>query len=49
MAVSVVLAAFGKAVSQLADPRFRRVFFIGIFLALVLLIGDQLLLAGLYL
>ena len=39
MAVSIILTAFGKAVSQLADPRFRRVFLIGILLTVLLLIG----------
>ena len=39
MAVSLILSSFGKAVAQLSDRRFRRVFFIGIFLAFVLLIG----------
>lgn len=39
MALSVILSSFGKAVAQLSDRRFRRVFFIGIFLALLLLIG----------
>lgn len=39
MAVSLILGSFGKAVAQLSDRRFRRVFFLGIFLALLLLIG----------
>lgn len=39
MAINVIFRAFGLAVSQLSDARFRRVFFMGIVLALVLLIG----------
>lgn len=39
MAVSVIFQAFGLAVSQLSDARFRRVFLIGIGLSLALLIG----------
>lgn len=39
MALSLIINAFLLAVGQLSDPRFRRVFFIGIALALVLLIG----------
>lgn len=39
MAVSVIFQAFGLAVAQLSDARFRRVFMIGIGLSLVLLIG----------
>ena len=39
MDVSLILQSFGRAVSQLADARFRRVFFLGVALALALLIG----------
>jgi len=39
MAVGVILRSFGLAVSQLSDRRFRRVFFIGVALAFVLLVG----------
>lgn len=39
MAFSLILGSFGKAVAQISDPRFRRVFFLGIFLAFLLLIG----------
>ncbi|MGJ8628007.1 MAG: EI24 domain-containing protein [Sulfitobacter sp.] len=39
MAVSVIFQSFGLAVGQLSDPRFRRVFLIGIGLSLALLIG----------
>jgi len=40
MAVGVILRSFGLAVSQLSDRRFRRVFFIGVALAFVLLVGS---------
>jgi uncharacterized protein involved in cysteine biosynthesis len=39
MAISVIFRSFGLAVGQLSDPRFRRVFLIGIGLSLALLIG----------
>ena len=39
MAVTEIFKAIGLAVGQLSDPRFRKVFFMGIGLALVLLIG----------
>ncbi|MGC1506025.1 MAG: EI24 domain-containing protein [Sulfitobacter sp.] len=39
MVVHVILNAFLMALRQLSDPRFRRAFFIGIALALALLIG----------
>ena len=39
MALGLIFEAFLRAIRQLSDPRFRRVFFIGVFLALALLIG----------
>ncbi len=39
MALTEIFKAIGLALGQLTDPRFRRVFFKGIALALVLLIG----------
>jgi len=39
MAVGLIFRSFLLAVGQLSDPRFRRVFFLGIGLALALLIG----------
>ncbi len=39
MDVGLILDSFFKALGQLSDPRFRRVFFLGIGLALALLIG----------
>ena len=39
MAVSVIFTAFGLSLAQLSDRRFRRVFFLGIFLSLALLIA----------
>lgn len=39
MAIGLIFRAFGLALSQLSDGPFRRVFFMGIALALVLLIG----------
>lgn len=39
MAVSLILRSFGLALRQLSDPRFRRVFLIGIGLAFVLLVA----------
>ena len=39
MAVGLILSSFGRALSQLGHRPFRRVFFVGILLALVLLIG----------
>ncbi len=39
MAVSLIFRAFLQAIGQLSDPRFRRVFLLGIALALALLIG----------
>lgn len=39
MAIGIIFRAFGLALSQLSDRPFRRVFFMGIALALVLLIG----------
>lgn len=39
MALGVVFASFWAAVGQLSDPRFRRVFFLGIGLALALLVA----------
>lgn len=39
MALKVIFRAFALAVGQLSDPRFRRVFFMGFGLALVLLVG----------
>jgi len=39
MAVSIIFQAFGLAVAQLSDARFRRVFMIGIGLSLALLIA----------
>lgn len=39
MAFGLILRAFGLALSQLADPRFRRVFLLGIGLTLLLLIA----------
>ena len=39
MAVGLILRAFGLALGQLADPAFRRVFFLGVLLALMLLVG----------
>lgn len=39
MALTQIIHAFRMAVGQLSDPRFRRVFFLGIGLALLMLIG----------
>ena len=39
MAVGLIFRSFMLALGQLSDPRFRRVFFVGIALALALLIG----------
>ena len=39
MAIGLIFESFLRAVGQLSDPRFRRVFFIGVALALALLIG----------
>ena len=39
MAIAVIFRAFGLAVGQLSDARFRRVFLIGIGLSVALLIG----------
>lgn len=39
MAVALIFKSFLLAIGQLSDPRFRRVFFLGILLALALLIG----------
>lgn len=39
MGVRVIFASFGAAVSQIGDPRFRRVLFLGIGLTIALLIG----------
>jgi CysZ protein len=39
MALSLILRSFGLALSQLGDPAFRRVFFLGVALALALLIA----------
>ncbi len=39
MEIGLILRSFSLALGQLSDPRFRRVFFIGIGLALALLIG----------
>lgn len=39
MDVGLIFESFLKALGQLSDPRFRRVFFLGIGLALALLIG----------
>lgn len=39
MDIGLIFRAFGLAVSQLGDRRFRRVFFLGIALSLALLIG----------
>lgn len=39
MAIGLIFNAFGRALSQLSDRPFRRVFFMGIGLALALLIG----------
>ena len=48
MAVGVILSAFFKALGQMTDPRFRKVFWRGIGLTLALLIGAYfLLIAGL--
>ena len=38
MGLSLIFSSFGLALGQLSDPRFRRVFFLGIGLALALLI-----------
>lgn len=39
MDVGLILKSFSLALGQLSDPRFRRVFLLGVLLALVLLIG----------
>ena len=39
MAFGLIFRSFLLAIGQLSDPRFRRVFFMGIALALALLIG----------
>lgn len=39
MALGLIFDSFLRALGQMADPRFRRVFFLGIALALALLIG----------
>lgn len=39
MAIGLIFESFLRAVGQLSDPRFRRVFLIGILLAIALLIG----------
>jgi CysZ protein len=39
MAVGVIFQSFSRALGQLSDPRFRKVFFLGIGLSLALLIG----------
>lgn len=39
MDLGLIFHSFGLALSQLSDPRFRRVFFLGIGLTLILLIG----------
>ena len=39
MDIGLIFSAFGRAIAQLSDPRFRRVFLLGIGLALALLIG----------
>ena len=39
MAVGLIFESFFRALSQLADPRFRRVFLVGVGLSLMLLIG----------
>lgn len=39
MGAFVIFIAFGKALGQLGDPRFRRVLWLGMLLALALLIG----------
>lgn len=39
MAVTMILRSFGRALSQLGDPRFRRVVLLGVGLSLALLIG----------
>jgi len=39
MDFGLIFASFGRALGQLSDPRFRRVLFLGIGLALALLIG----------
>ncbi len=39
MAIGLIFRSFLLAIGQLSDPRFRRVFFIGIALALALLVG----------
>lgn len=39
MEIGLILRSFGRAVGQLSDPRFRRVFLIGIALAFALLVG----------
>lgn len=39
MALGLIFDGFLRALGQLADPRFRRVFFLGVALALALLIG----------
>lgn len=39
MGIGLIINAFFSALGQLTDPRFRRVFFIGVLLALALLVG----------
>ncbi len=39
MAVSIIFSSFLRALSQIGDPRFRRVLFIGIGLSFALLVG----------
>jgi len=46
MALGLIFRSFMLAIAQLADPRFRRVFFIGIALALALLVGFTAAFAG---
>lgn len=46
MDIGLILRSFGLAVGQLSDPRFRRVFFLGVGLALALLIGFTAAFAG---
>ncbi|MCX7560306.1 EI24 domain-containing protein [Sulfitobacter sp. F26204] len=46
MGIGLILRSFGLAIGQLSDRRFRRVFFLGIALALALLIGFTAAFAG---
>ncbi|APE44756.1 hypothetical protein BOO69_16075 [Sulfitobacter alexandrii] len=39
MAIGLIFDAFFRAIGQIGDPRFRRVFLLGVVLSLVLLIG----------